>query len=201
MVKVGVTGGIGAGKSTIAKAFATEFNTPLYIMDNQTKYVINTNDELKKKLREQFGSDVFLEDGSYNTKLVSEVVFNNKEELVKFSANIAPHLQADYDLYCELHKNESYIIVESAYFFEYNIESMVDFMVGVNATLPIRLSRAQFRDNATYDQVMARMKNQMDHEEKMFLCDFIIENNDNCDFKQIDRLDVLFRKMNKLIKS
>ena len=199
MIRIGITGGIGTGKTTVSKAFGDHFeDVPLYLMDDRNKYVIDNDNELREKLIKQFGQNVFLPDGSYNRKFVANIVFNDKAELDLLSSNIGKHLKRDYEQFCEANSNAPYIIVESAYFYEYKIDDWVDFMIGVDATYPVRVSRAQTRDNATYQEIVARMKNQMEHTEKMTLCDFVIDNNERYDVVYIYKLNDLFRKINDL---
>ena len=93
MLRIGITGGIGSGKSTIAKFFAKQYDVPLYLMDDRSKYVIANNQELRMKLIKQFGSDVFSPDGVYNTKLVASVVFADELELVKLTNTVGEYVQ------------------------------------------------------------------------------------------------------------
>lgn len=199
MLRIGITGGIGTGKSTVARVFGSHFDdVPLYLMDDRNKYVIDNDNELREKLIKQFGHEVFLPDGAYNRKFVAKIVFNDKAELNMLSSNIGKHLKMDYERFCLEHFNAPYIIVEAAYFYEYKMDNWVDFMIGVDATYPVRVSRAQARDNATYQEIVARMNNQMEHSEKIALCDFVIDNNESYDVVQIYKLDSLFRKINSL---
>lgn len=199
MLRIGITGGIGSGKSTVARAFGSHFDyVPIYFMDDRNKYVIDNDNELREKLIKQFGHEVFLPDGTYNRSFVAKIVFNDKNELNMLSRNISKHLQIDYNKFCLEHFAAPYIIVEAAYFYEYQMADWVDFMIGVDATYPVRVSRAQARDKATYQEIVARMNNQMDHSEKIALCDFVIDNNESYDVVQIYKLDCLFRKINNL---
>lgn len=191
MIKVGITGGIGSGKSTVAKTFESEYGVPVYLMDNRIRYLINTNKSLQFDIKLLIGADAFLPDGTYNSKMVAEIAFNDAELLHSLNKCVEPYLIKDLnDFYQAMELGHSkYVLVEAAYFYEYDMQYLVDFMIGVNATLPVRLSRAQKRDGATTDQIRARMKHQMEQDDKMKLCDFVVDNNEEFDKEALRKLD------------
>jgi len=197
MIKIGITGGIGVGKSTITKEFES-LGIKTYIMDARVRYLIHNITELRFKLINLFGNNVFLSDGAYNNKLVANVVFNNDVQLHKLTHIIEEYLIVDYNYFFELNKDLPYVIVESAYFYENHIDNIVDFMIGVHASFPVRMERVQKRDNISYDDVMCKIHKQMNQTDKLFLCDFLIDNNESYDKNEIIKLDKLFKKINSL---
>jgi dephospho-CoA kinase len=194
MITVGITGGIGAGKSTVVKMFEN-LGAPSYVMDLQVKGLINSDIDLRRNLVQEFGADTFLSDGSYNTKMVSEIVFNDPERLKKLGKIIEAPLMRDYGLFCQKHKYNAYVVVESAYFFEYGMHGMVDYIIGVDADSETRLNRVLDRDNRSDDEVLKIMSKQMLNSSKMALCDFIVDNNTTIDEWAILRLHRLLNKI------
>jgi dephospho-CoA kinase len=116
----------------------------------------------------------------------------------KLNSVVKQYLFDDFDKFIADYQDEAYVIVESAYFFEYKLTNFVDLMVGVDATLPIRLSRAQKRDHTSADNIIARIMTQMDQVKKMRLCDFVINNNETYDILEIEKLDRLFSKIHSI---
>ena len=199
MIKVGITGGIGCGKSTVAKYFETECGVPTYLVDNRVRYLINNNKSLQWDIKALIGAEAFLDDGTYNAKMVAAIAFHDDTVLSGLNKCVEPYLAQDMTEFYQAMEMEhcKYVLVEAAYFFEYGMQDKLDFIIGVDATLPIRMSRAQKRDNATSEQIMARINKQMSQEEKMSLCDFVIDNNETLDTEAIVKLDKLFHKIYK----
>lgn len=198
MITVGITGGIGTGKSTVVEMFK-KLGVFAYSIDDRSKHLVNTNKHLRKRLVEMFGSEVFFEDGSYNTKLVSDIVFNDKESLNKLTDLFSKFIDQDYKDFLFDNLYEDYVVVESAFFHEYNIENWVDFMIGVDVKKDYRIYRIQLRNpNLTVPDILKRIDSQMAQEEKMVLCDFVLNNDDKVDEKEVFRLNNLFIKIANL---
>lgn len=198
MIKIGITGGIGCGKTTIVKKFI-DLSIKAYMLDDRSKHLVNTNQNLRNDLIDMFGLEVFNTDGSYNTKLVSDIVFrfDDKTDLIELTNLFGKYINDDYKLFLTEHKDEDYVVVESAYFFEYDMLHWVDFMLGIETLLSNRIERVKLRNpNLSEDEIIKRINAQMDQEEKMNYCDFVLNNDNKVEDNEIMKMDTLFRKLN-----
>lgn len=180
MLRVGVTGNSGAGKSVISKMIADK-GIPLYDVDVKCKELIHSCPGLRAAIIDFFGASAYFEDGSYNSKYVANIVFNDPEQKKILESEVGRYMMKDYQDWVEqIDKTRSceFLLVDCAYFYELEIEHMVDIMVGVKAPLPIRIERIMKRDGITVEQVNDRLKNQMDQEEKMANCHFVFDAGD-----------------------
>jgi dephospho-CoA kinase len=176
MLKIGLTGGIGTGKSTVAKIFKI-LGVPVFDADVTAKFLMNNNEQLKKKILEEFGEDAY-ENGVLNRKYLAEIVFNDRFKLEKLNALVHPvAIQTGIDWAAT--QNAKYTIKEAALMFEAGSAFNLDYIIGVFAPVELRIARVMHRDGITKEQVEARMKNQIDEKIKAKLCDFIIENDEN----------------------
>jgi len=199
MLRIGITSGIGCGKTTVVNKFI-KLGVKGYMIDDRSKYLVNTNQDLRYSLTALFGTEVFSADGSYNTKLVSDLVFKDKPSLLRLTEMFGIYIDADYKQFLSDNKDEKYVLVESAYFYEYHMENWVDFMVGIDTSLDNRVVRIQGRNpNLSVDEIKQRINAQMDQETKMNRCNFVLNNDDKVEDKEILRLDFLFRKINRMI--
>ena len=201
MLKIGCTGGIGAGKSTICKEFVERYNIPLYDMDIVAKKLGNSNESLKKELIALFGRETYV-NGIYNSKHVANIVFSNKEQKTKLEQVMGKYINEDYHNWLrEAEKqNPEYIIVESAIFYETKSEHLVDLMVGVICPMPIRIERVQKRNNCTYSEVMARIHAQIEESFIVLTSDYTIYNDGESNYLlQLSNLHRIFSKMGKLL--
>lgn len=201
MIKIGITGGIGCGKTTIVKKFI-DLGIKAYMLDDRSKHLVNTNQNLRNDLIDMFGREVFNTDGSYNTKLVSDIVFklDDKTDLIELTNLFGKYINDDYKLFLTENKDEDYVVVESAYFFEYDMLDMlhwVDFILGIETSLSNRIERVKLRNpNLSEDEIIKRINAQMDQEEKMNYCDFVLNNDNKVEDNEIMKMDTLFRKLN-----
>jgi dephospho-CoA kinase len=175
MIKVGLTGGIGSGKSIVSKVFET-LGIPVYNADAMTKKLMNEDALLKNALTEKFGADTYL-DGRLNTSYLSSIVFNNPEQLTQLNNLVHPVAIAAAEKWM-LQQRAPYCIKEAALIFESGSQSTVDKVIGVFAPKHIRIHRTMHRDNVTKEEVEKRMLQQIDDNIKMRLCDFSIKNDD-----------------------
>jgi len=175
MLKIGLTGGMGSGKSTVAKIFEL-LNVPVYYADIASKRLYHTDKELMADLKKHFGSSIYTNDQLNRSKL-AELVFNNPEQLELLNSLVHPPTIRDAEEWM-LQQTAPYVIKEAALIFESGSATGLDYVIGVKAPLPIRTKRVMDRDAVTREQVLARMSRQMDEEIKMRLCDFIINNNE-----------------------
>ncbi|MEO6682889.1 MAG: dephospho-CoA kinase [Ginsengibacter sp.] len=175
MLRIGLTGGIGSGKSTVAQIFKI-LGVPVYDADTASKLLMNESEEIKRKLIREFGEETYL-DGTLNRKYLSAAVFNNPEKLAALNSIVHPATIRHAAEWMK-QQNATYLIKEAALIFESGSNKDLDFVIGVYAPLELRILRTMSRDEISREQVLARIKNQMDEDEKMALCDFIIQNDE-----------------------
>ena len=176
MLKIGLTGGIGTGKSTVAKMFKI-LGIPVFDADSTAKKMMNNNEELKQKIREEFGDGVY-QNGTLNRKYLAEIVFNDSYKLEKLNALVHPiAIQEGIDWAAK--QNAKYLVKEAALMFEAGSAFNLDYIIGVFAPINLRIARVMQRDGISKEQVEARMKNQIDEKIKIKLCDFVINNDEN----------------------
>ena len=174
-LRIGLTGGIGSGKSAVAKIFET-LGIPVYYADDAAKRVMNENDLLRKQLIQHFGEESY-SDNQLNRKYISSRVFSNPEQLALLNSLVHPLTIADADEWMQL-QTAPYIIKEAALIFESDAWKHLDEVIGVSAPFELRLNRAMKRDNISAEEVQARMSKQMNEEEKMNRCDYVIINDE-----------------------
>jgi dephospho-CoA kinase len=175
MLKIGLTGGIGSGKTTVAQIFEV-LGIPVYYADDRAKEIMQTNKEIQNQIIQNFGEECYL-DGKLNRKHLAAIIFANPEKTAIINAIIHPFTIADANEWMQKQKTP-YAIKEAALIFEANAHTGLDYIIGVNSPLPLRIKRVVERDNIDEAAVMARMQKQMDVEDKMNKCHFVIENNE-----------------------
>ncbi|MGQ7944505.1 dephospho-CoA kinase [Flavobacterium sp. WC2509] len=174
MVKIiGLTGGIGSGKTTVANEFASH-GIPVYITDQEAKKLMQS-DAVLNQIREEFGESVFENDVLIRERL-SEIVFNNTIKLAKLNSIVHPAVKQHFKQWLLEHQKDSFIIYESAILFESGSYKDCDFIINVVTPLEIRIERVISRDKTTRNKVLERMKNQWNDEDKSSKSDFIIDN-------------------------
>lgn len=175
MLKIGLTGGIGSGKSTVAKIFET-LGIPVYYADAEAKRLMNSSETLKKVIRQNFGEATY-ENDQLNRKYLAGIVFNNPEKLELLNALIHPVTINDAEQWMQ-QQSAPYSIKEAALLFESGAAENLDLIVGVYAPQALRIKRVMKRDGLTADEIMKRINRQVNEEMKMKLCDFVITNNE-----------------------
>ncbi|MFM2326431.1 MAG: hypothetical protein RIR31_633 [Bacteroidota bacterium] len=175
MIKVGITGGIGSGKSTVAKVFEV-LGIPVYYADDAAKRLMNEDDNLKQKIQALFGEAVY-KNGLLDRKQLAAIVFNAPEKLSLLNSVVHPVTIADAEQWM-LHQTTPYAIKEAALIFESGAQQQLDYVIGVYAPAPLRIQRSMQRDGITRDEVIARMNKQIDDNIKMRLCNFVITNDE-----------------------
>lgn len=175
MLKVGLTGGIGSGKSLVAEMFKL-LGVPVLHADDTARYLMENDTELKSAIGQLFGKEVY-ENGRLNRPFLASVVFNDKSKLEQLNALVHPATIA-FGQQWAASQTTPYTIKEAAIFFESGSYKDMDKMIGVYAPIEMRLQRAMSRDNATEEVIRQRMDKQMNEEEKMKRCDFIIYNDE-----------------------
>lgn len=174
-LKIGLTGGIGSGKTTVAKVFEL-LQVPVYYADAASKRLYKTDPELISKMKEHFGDDIYQHEELDRTKLAS-IVFNQPDKLALLNSLVHPPTIRDAENWMKA-QTFSYAIKEAALLFESGSVEGLDLVIGVYAPQHIRLKRVMERDNASREEVLSRMKRQISEEIKMRLCDFVIINNE-----------------------
>ena len=175
MLRIGLTGGIGSGKSTVAKVFEA-LGIPVYYADDAAKRLMNEDVVLKHKIQQQFGTDVYAE-GKLNRKNLADIVFNDPEKLSQLNALVHPATLTDAEKWMKA-QTTAYCIKEAALIFESGAHEYLDYVIGVTAPVALRIQRIMQRDGITREDVLLRMDKQLDESEKMQLCNFVIKNDE-----------------------
>ncbi len=170
---IGLTGGIGSGKTTIANYFA-EMGVPVYIADDEAKKVMQSQ-SIVNEIKTTFGETLFENDILNRTKL-AEIVFNNADQLAKLNAIVHPAVKRDFEIWLSEHKKYQYVVYEAAILFESGRYKDCDVIVTVTAPEEIRIERVLKRDNTTREQVLSRIKMQWNDEKRISLSNFVINN-------------------------
>ncbi|HLQ98868.1 MAG TPA: dephospho-CoA kinase [Sphingobacterium sp.] len=173
-IHVGITGGIGAGKSYVAKVFK-EWGVPFYDADKEAKDLMVNNTEIKNALIQHFGSKVYTEKGLLNRGYLSEIVFQNPEKLKLLNSIVHPVVIKHGEDWAR-RQTKPYSLKEAALLFESGSYQKLDYTILVVAPKELRIKRVQERDKISREAVLQRMDKQMPDEEKRKLADFIINN-------------------------
>jgi len=174
MVTVGVTGGIGSGKTTVCHIFEV-LGIPVYYADDRAKELMQHDAELVGQIKKLFGEAAYQEN-KLNRPFIAQKVFNNKILLNELNAAVHPAVFRDATKWMQQQVGVSYAIEEAALLFEGGSYKKLDKIITVQAPLEERIRRLKKRDNTTYDEISARMKHQWSDEEKLKLSDFVIYN-------------------------
>ena len=175
MLSIGLTGGIGSGKSTVARIFET-LGAPVYYADQRAKWLMQNDPQLRSEIINNFGEQSY-QNGQLNRTYLSGLVFNNPYNLKKLNGVVHPFTISDGRSWM-LNQKSTYAIKEAALIYESGIQGDFDFVICVNAPKSLRIKRTMQRDKITRDDVVARMNNQLDPDILMKLCDFVIYNDE-----------------------
>ncbi|HPH86286.1 MAG TPA: dephospho-CoA kinase [Ferruginibacter sp.] len=175
MLKIGLTGGIGSGKSTVAQIFEV-LGIPVYYADVAAKRLMNENITLKKEILREFGEEAYSGD-LLNRPYLASIVFKNPAKLATLNNLVHPFTIADAETWM-LQQQSPYSIKEAALIFESNAHLHLDYVIGVQSPLPLRIQRVMERDKLSEAEILARINKQMDETEKMNRCHFIIINDE-----------------------
>lgn len=173
MIRIGITGGMGAGKSVISEMMRC-LGIPVYDADIASKKILNSNTKVKTQLIELLGEEIF-SNGQLNRPLMAQLIFNNNELLLKTNAIIHPAVFEDFIAWSEA-QNKEVVACETAILFESGMVSYFDSILMVSAPLEIRIERCIKRNKFTREQVLERIAKQMDESKKIELSDFVIDN-------------------------
>lgn len=175
MLKIGLTGGMGSGKTTVSQIFSV-LGIPVFYADDVAKKIMNEDESLQKNIIKVFGEEAYI-NNSLNRKYIAEIVFNDKYKLDQLNALVHPVTIAAAEKWMNA-QTTSYVIKEAALMFESAAAANLDYIIGVYAPQALRLKRVMHRDNAKREDVLARMSNQIDENIKMKLCDFVVINDE-----------------------
>lgn len=176
-LKIGVTGGIGVGKSVVTKIFKV-LGIPTYDADKEAKDIMVKSDAVRESLISTFGSEVYHGDGSLNREWLGKRVFSDAEELKKLNAIVHPAVIKDGEDWAAA-QTSAYSVKEAALLFESGSYKALDFTILVSSPLALRIERVMKRDQVDQEEVQRRINKQMPEDEKEKLCDFIIYNDDS----------------------
>ena len=198
MLKIGITGGIGSGKTIICKVFET-LGIPVFYADTVAKEIMVSDEILVNGVKEAFGSESYTAEGILNNKHIAGIVFNNTEQLAKLNKLVHPAVFRAFDNWVEqIPPSVPYILKEAALLFESGSYKMCDQNILVVAPEETRLQRVMRRDGVTSEQVKARMDKQLADTVKIKLTDHIIYNNETDSLIiQVTRLHQLFLKISE----
>ncbi len=175
MKVVGLTGGIGSGKTTVA-GFFRDLKIPVYIADDAGKRLMNTSTEIRQKIIELFGEAAY-SGNTPNRKFIASRVFSDKQELQKLNGIIHPAVEHDFKSWL-IDQSSPYVIYEAAILFETGGDKKCDLTILVTASKETRVQRLQKRDNSSIEEIQQRMDNQWNDEKKSRLASFVIDNED-----------------------
>jgi len=175
MLRIGITGGIGSGKSTVAQVFGV-LGIPVYYADQAARRLMNEEGPLKEQIIAAFGPEAYT-NGMLNRAWMADKVFQNKEKLEQLNALVHPATIADGEQWMRS-QTTPYALKEAALIFETGTQRHLDYVIGVYAPVSLRMLRAMKRDQSTKEKVAAVMDRQLDESIKMKLCDFVITNDE-----------------------
>jgi len=177
MIKIGLTGGIGSGKTTVAEVFA-QLGISIYLSDDRAKALMVNDEGLQSAIISLFGEQSY-ESGQLNRSYIASKVFSDKKELEKLNALVHPALKKDFDLWC-IEQTCPYIIKEAAILFESGANRGLDKVILVEAPQELRINRVMNRDKVSYESVLARIDKQWSDERKKSVSDYVVMNDEKC---------------------
>lgn len=176
ILKIGLTGGIGSGKTTIARIFEI-LGIPVYYADNAAKRIMNENARVRKHIAEHFGEDIY-QHGMLDRSALATRVFDNPDLLSLLNSIVHPATIDDANEWIG-EQTSPYIIKEAALIFETDSHQYLDYVIGISAPVALRINRTMQRDRSSEAAVQLRIKRQLDESEKLERCDFLILNDES----------------------
>ena len=176
MKVIGLTGGIGSGKSTVSRLFDI-MGIPVYIADTESKRLTESSSFIREKLIERFGPNLFV-GGKLNKTLLALFIFANEDNRLFVNSVIHPEVIADFERWKEQHTNSPAVVIETAILFETGLYKTVDISVTVAAPEELRIRRVELRDGLSRESIASRIRSQLPEEEKIRRSDYVIYNDD-----------------------
>jgi dephospho-CoA kinase len=177
MLKIGITGNIGGGKTTVSKIFEI-LQVPVFYADDAAKKVMVEDQILIDELTTAFGTEAYFNDGELNRKHIADIVFNNETQLNKLNAIVHPAVFRAFDAWTATIKSTPYVMKEAALLFESSSYKMCDYSIMVTAPLELRIQRVMARNGLTREEIESRNARQFSEEKKTELADYVIYNDD-----------------------
>ena len=173
---IGLTGGIGSGKTTVARIFSM-LNVPVYNSDEAGRKITNKDPLVKSSIKNQFGADLFDNNDNINREKLSAIVFSDSTALAKLNAIIHPAVAQDFKTWCA-NQSSPFVIKESAILFEHGLDKLLDGVIVVEAPDELRIKRVMNRNGITEDLVRQRIQQQLPQDELISRADWVIHNNE-----------------------
>ena len=177
MKYIGLTGGIGTGKTLISTIFQN-MGIPVFNSDRSAQFLMNSDEELKLKIKKVLGSKAYNANGEIDKVIIAKQIFNNPEKLASLNKIVHPVVASEFKIWTQ-NQNSAFVILEAAILFEAGFENIVDEVICVCAPKELRIKRVVQRDTLTEEQVYDRMRNQLPEEEKTKRANYIINNDEN----------------------
>lgn len=180
MLKIGITGNIGSGKTTVSKLFEL-MGIPVFYADDAAKILMVTDEVLIAGIKQTFGAESYLDDKTLNRKHIADIVFNDDAQLAKLNTLVHPAVFRAFDAWAkeEVKDDVPYVLKEAAVLFESGSYKFCDKTILVSAPLELRIKRVMHRDNITRQEVLNREARQFSEEKKMQLADYVIKNDES----------------------
>jgi len=178
MLKIGITGNIGSGKTTVSRLFEL-LGIPVFYADDEAKKVMTTDGELVAAIKNTFGTEAYFANGMLNRKYIAGIVFNQESELQKLNSLVHPAVFRAFDAWIEQHRNAPYVLKEAAVLFEIGSYKDCDYTIIVTAPAPVRIARVMQRDGISQADALSRNNKQMPEAEKQELANFVLCNDNS----------------------
>lgn len=175
MLKIGITGGIGSGKTFVCSIFEC-MGYPVFYSDKIAKEIIENDLDVKSELKSIFGEDIYVED-TLNRKRLAAMIFSNKSLLTKVNSIIHPKVRSEFNAWCQVQKS-SFVLNEAAILFETDAYKTFDATILITAPQELKIQRISLRDFITFDEIKSRMDNQLSDDKKIKLATLIINNDE-----------------------
>ena len=177
MIKVGLTGGIGSGKTFLANIFS-HLGIPVYYADNRAKLLYTTNQELKSAMIAEFGNQVYLPTNKINKNFLRKIIFSNPESKEKINKIVHPFVTTDFEKWCHQQKNAPYVLKESALLFETGLFRLLNKTILVTSSEELKIKRIKSRDNLSDNEIQKQIAAQLPDTEKEKFANYIIINDE-----------------------
>lgn len=174
MIKIGLTGGIGSGKTTISSIFKL-FNIPVYIADYRSKILTEESPRIKKQLSELLGDNIYIEN-KLDKKLLASIIFNDTAMLQQVNSIIHPVVRTDFEIWASQQDSHKLVILETAILLESKFNNFINIVINVCSPIEDRIARCMKRDNASENEIRKRIASQMSDEDRNRQADFVIVN-------------------------
>lgn len=174
-LRIGITGGIGVGKSTVCEIFK-RLDVPVYDADSRAKFLMQNNPQLIKDIKEAFGWDAYIKDNLLNREYLAKIVFNNLDKLEKLNALVHPRVGEDYIEWIKENEDKPYSLKEAALLFEAKSYKTLHKVIVVTCPINMRIERIAKRDHVKKEDILKRINNQMTDKERLSKADYVISN-------------------------